>query len=146
VVTLLTRLFIELVLKIALPILRKRFDFDRSAQAFQIIFLESVKASDVGDADLVLLSPDQFRGISGANHSFMNHGKIKTGATTGQKPLDDISAAKLYAEFVAGHSRFRDHYFRFVDSELVPNVNGFLEQSLGREIFSKHSPGEIGPV
>jgi hypothetical protein len=56
--TLSTRLFIELVLKIALPIIRKRFDFDRSAQAFQVVFLKRIKARDVGHADLVLLSPD----------------------------------------------------------------------------------------
>jgi hypothetical protein len=136
-----TRLFIESMLKIALPIIRKRFDFDCSAQALQVVFLENVKASDVGDADLVLLSPNQFHGISGANHSFANNRKIKTGAPTGQKTLDDISATKLYAEFVTGHSWFGDHHFRFADSELVPNVNGFLEQSLGREIFSEHSPG-----
>src|SRR4030095_1775020 len=131
------------MLKIALPILRKRFDFDCSAQAFQVVFLESVKASNVGDADLVLLSPDQFRGISGTNHSFASDRKIKTGATARQKPLDDISAAKFYAEFVAGHSRFRDHYFRFADSKFVSNVNGFLKQSLGREIFSEHTAGKI---
>src|SRR5439155_19414060 len=129
------------MLKIALPSLRKRFDFDCPTQAFQVVFRESIKASNVGDADLLLPAPDQFHGVSSANHSFTNNGKIKTGATTGQKSLDDISAAKLYAQFVAGHSRFRDQGFRFADSEFIPNVNGFLEKSLGREIFSEHPPG-----
>ena len=54
----LRQLLLDLMLKIALPILRKRFDFDCSAQAFQVVFLKSIKASDVGYADLLLLSPD----------------------------------------------------------------------------------------
>src|SRR6266702_1864256 len=72
-----------------------------------------------------------------------NHGKIETCTATGQKPLDDIGAAKPYAQLVAGHSRFRYHDFRFADPKSVPDIDGFLKQSLGCKIFSEHSPGQI---
>ena len=54
----LRQLLLELMLKIALPIFRKRYDFDCSAQPFQIVFLKSIKTSDIGDADLSLLLAD----------------------------------------------------------------------------------------
>jgi hypothetical protein len=53
-----THLFIELMLKIAFPTFGKRFDFDRSAQTFQIVFLKSIKTSDIGHADILLLLAD----------------------------------------------------------------------------------------
>ena len=52
------RLLLELMLKIALPAIRKPLDSDSSVQPCQIIFLKSIKASDVGHTSLLLLSPD----------------------------------------------------------------------------------------
>jgi hypothetical protein len=50
--------------------------------------------------------------------------------------LNDVMSAKLYARFVAGHPWFRHHDFRLADSKSIPDIDGFLKQSLGREIFS----------
>jgi hypothetical protein len=54
----LTDLFIELMLKITLPTFGKRIDSDGSAQPFQIVFLKSIKTSDIGHADILLLLAD----------------------------------------------------------------------------------------
>src|SRR6266849_1726209 len=131
------------MLKIAFPTFRQCLDFDRPAQRFYIVFLKSVKASNVGHADLLLFASNKFNDITGTHSSLTNHGKVETGAATGQEPLNDVSATKLYAQFVAGHSWFRDRDFRFADSKSVPDISSVLKQSLGREIFSEHAPGQI---
>jgi len=54
----LTGSLLELMLKIALPIFRKRFHSDDSAQSGEVVFFKSVNASNIGHADFFLLSPD----------------------------------------------------------------------------------------
>ena len=54
----LTNLLLELMLKIAFPTFRQRIDSDGSAQPFQIVFLKSIKTSDIGHADILLLLAD----------------------------------------------------------------------------------------
>ena len=52
----LTDLLLEPMLKIALPVFWQCLDSDSSAQPFHIVFLKSIKTSDVGHANLLLVA------------------------------------------------------------------------------------------
>ncbi len=51
-------LLLKLMLKITFPAIRKPFDSDSLAQPSQIVFLKSIKPSDIGHTSLLLLSVD----------------------------------------------------------------------------------------
>ena len=51
----LTGLLFDLMPEIAFPTLRQRLDFNGASQRFKVGFFKSVKAGDIGNADLLLL-------------------------------------------------------------------------------------------
>ena len=126
------------------PILGKSRRIDGLLEEVTIVLVAYEEPVHVGDCDCFMVAADHVKGVAGGYQPFPFDGEIEPAAAAVQESLEDVISLELCRQLVAWNPRLPDHDDRRTDLKSIADVKFILDQSLGREILTKHSPLKLG--
>src|SRR5262249_25059338 len=108
-----------------------------------VSLIAAIQSRDIDDPYTLRIFRYQLELITGPDFAFLRNRQIESRPFAGQESSDNVSSSKANAEFVTGHARLRDHYFRRAHLEWIGDSSFRFLQARSREVLAKHSPGQI---
>ncbi len=97
----------------------------------------NIEPRDFWHGNGVWVPGNRFDFVAGAHFTFTSDGEVEARTAAGEKAPDHVVSLKPDAEFVARKARLRNDHFRGTNGELIAQMNGTLQQTIGGEVFSK---------